>query len=290
MVPGHELVGIVTRVGAEVKGFAVGQKVGVGCLVGSCQGCKHCARGWEQFCKAGKFTYNSKWDDGTYCFGGYSTKMVVHQKFCLRVPENLPLDRAAPLLCAGITTYSPLKEHGLDKPGIKLGVVGLGGLGHMAVKFGVAFGCEVTVISTSPGKKDEALSRLGAHKFLLSSDKEAMAAAAGTLDGIIDTVSADHDVMSLLSLVDVGGKVIMVGVPPNMLQFHAAGIIMQQKSLVGSLIGGLPQTQEMLDFCGEKNVLADVEVIPMSSVNDAMVRMVKSDVKYRFVIDLATLA
>jgi D-arabinose 1-dehydrogenase-like Zn-dependent alcohol dehydrogenase len=234
------------------------------------------------------FTYNSKLPDGRLSFGGYSDNMVVDQRFLLHMPASLPLDAAAPLLCAGITTYSPMKDHGLDKPGQKIGVVGMGGLGSMAVRFGAAFGCEVTVISTSASKEAEARA-LGAKHFLLSTDKDAMAAAAGTLEGIIDTVSAKHDLATFLNLLDVNGKLVMVGVPSESLDLHAFAIIGGGKSIVGSLIGGLPQTQEMLSFCGEKGIVSTIELVPVSYVNEAYARLMKNDVKGRFVIDMSTL-
>ena len=324
-MPGHELVGVVTAVGAEVKRFAVGDKVGVGwcaphdratdtrglrllphattpltrgaprvvaapprSLVGSCGSCKQCDRGCQNYCKKLAFTYNSKLPDGRITFGGYSKHMVCDQKFVLRMPAALPLDAAAPLLCAGITTYSPMRNHGLDKPGLRLGVLGLGGLGSMAVRFGAAFGCEVTVISTSPGKEAEARA-LGASHFLLSSDAAAMAAAAGTLDGIVDTVSAKHDLATYLALLDVDGKLVLVGVPPEAMEVHAFALIGGGKAVIGSLIGGIEQTQEMLDYAAEKGIVSTIEKVPMSYVNDAFARLSKNDVKGRFVIDMSTL-
>lgn len=213
--------------------------------MGSCGSCKQCKCGSENYCKGLAFTYNSKLPHGRLTFGGYSSAMVCDQRFVLRMPANLPLDAAAPLLCAGITTYSPMRKHGLDKAGLRLGVLGLGGLGSMAVRFGKAFGCEVTVISTSPGKEAEART-LGATHFLLSTDAAAMAAAAGSLDGIVDTVSAKHDLGTYLGLLDVDGKLVLVGVPPDAMELHAFAIIGGGKSVIGSLIGGIPQTQEML--------------------------------------------
>jgi cinnamyl-alcohol dehydrogenase len=234
------------------------------------------------------FTYNGKMPDGRLTFGGYSDNMVVDQRFVLRMPAALPLDAAAPLLCAGITTYSPMKDQGFDKPGQKIGVVGLGGLGSMAVRFGAAFGCEVTVISTSANKEAEARA-LGAKHFLLSTDKDAMAAAAGTLEGIVDTVSAKHDLATLLALLDVNGKLVLVGVPSESLDLHAFAIIGGGKSVVGSLIGGLPQTQEMLDFCAANGIVSSIELVPVSYVNEAYARLQKNDVKGRFVIDMSTI-
>ena len=214
--------------------------------------------------------------------------MVCDQRFVLRMPSNLPLDAAAPLLCAGITVYSPMRGHGLDKPGLRLGVLGLGGLGSMAVRFGKAFGCEVTVISTSPSKEGEARA-LGATKFLLSSDKEAMKAAAGSLDGIIDTVAAKHDLGTYLNLLDVDGKLILVGVAPKSLDLHAFAVIGGGKSVIGSLIGGLPETQAMLDFCGQHNIVSTIEKIDVAYINEAYARLLKNDVRGRFVIDMSTL-
>jgi cinnamyl-alcohol dehydrogenase len=214
--------------------------------------------------------------------------VVVSERFLLRMPAALPLDAAAPLLCAGITTYSPMRTHGLDKPGLRLGVLGLGGLGSMAVRFGAAFGCEVTVISTSANKEAEARA-LGAKHFMLSTDPAAMAAAAGTLDGIIDTVAAKHDLNAYLSLLDVDGKLVLVGVPSESLDVHAFSLIGGGKAIIGSLVGGIAQTQEMLDFCGEKGIVSTVEVVPITYVNTAFERLVKNDVKGRFVIDMSTL-
>jgi D-arabinose 1-dehydrogenase-like Zn-dependent alcohol dehydrogenase len=287
-VPGHELVGTVTQVGASVTAFKAGDKVGVGCLVGSCHSCKQCAKGKQQYCGGLVFTYNSKLPDGRITFGGYSDNMVCDQRFVLRMPSNLPLDAAAPLLCAGITVYSPMRGQGLDKPGLRLGVLGLGGLGSMAVRFGASFGCEVTVISTSPGKEAEARA-LGAKHFLLSSDKAAMAAAAGSLDGVVDTVSAKHDLGTYLNLLDVDGKLVLVGVAPEPMDLHAFSIIGGGKAVIGSLIGGLPETQEMLDYCGKHNIVSTIEKIPIDYINTAYSRLMKNDVKGRFVIDMATL-
>ena len=290
MVPGHELVGIVTAVGAEVTRHKVGDRVGVGCLVGSCHGCKQCTRGLEQYCAGKVFTYGAKLPDGSYTYGGYSQKMVAAEHFVLSIPDNLPLDAAAPLLCAGITMYSPMKIHGLDKPGLKLGVLGLGGLGSMAVQLGKAWGCEVTVISTSAGKKAQAL-ELGAAHFVLSSDPEAMKAAAGSLDAILDAVSAPHDINAYAALLDVGGKVIVLGAPPAPFSLNAFSLIGGGKSVIGSLIGGLAMTQEMLNFCAAQSppIVSKIEVIPFSGVNEAYERLMKNDVNGRFVIDCSTL-
>jgi len=289
MVPGHELVGRVTKVGDHVKKYKAGDLVGVGCLVDSCRTCRNCSEGLEQFCEKGSApTYNGyEMDKKTMTFGGYSNVTVVNEDFVLKVSEKLNLAAVAPLLCAGITTYSPLRHWKVGK-GHKLGVLGLGGLGHMAVKFGVAFGAEVTVMSTSPSKKDDAL-KLGAHKFLVTKDAEQMKSAAGYFDFIIDTVSAEHNYSDYISLLNVNGVHICVGAPPTPSQIHSFSLIMGRKSLAGSLIGGLPETQEMLDFCAEHNIVSEIELIDIRDINTAYERMLKSDVRYRFVIDIATL-
>jgi uncharacterized zinc-type alcohol dehydrogenase-like protein len=289
VVPGHEIVGKVLQVGPKVTGFKAGDSVGVGCMVGSCQECDSCKNGEEQFCVKGcRFTYNGMETDGkTPTYGGYSTRVVVDEKFVLRIPANLPLDKAAPLLCAGITTYSPLR-HWKVKKGDKVAVVGLGGLGHMAVKLASAMGAEVTVISTSDNKKDDAL-RLGAKHFLNSKSPEAFQANAGKFSFILGTVSAKFDVNAYLSLLGKDGTMVQVGAPPEPVPVAVSVLLFGRKSLSGSLIGGTKETQEMLDFCGEKNITSDVEVIPMQKVNEAYERMIKGDVKYRFVIDMGSL-
>uniref|UniRef100_A0A7N0T528 Enoyl reductase (ER) domain-containing protein n=2 Tax=Kalanchoe fedtschenkoi TaxID=63787 RepID=A0A7N0T528_KALFE len=287
IIPGHEIVGIVTEVGSKVEKFRVGDRVGVGCLVGSCRTCPSCANDEENYCPKLIFTYNSTDFDGTRTYGGYSDVMVVDEHFAVHIPESLPLDAAAPLLCAGITVYSPLKFFGLDKPGLHVGVVGLGGLGHAAVKFAKAMGAKVTVISTSPGKKTEAIERLGTDEFLLSSDKAQIGAALGTLDGIIDTVSATHSVAQLLALLKSSGKLVLVGLPEKPLEVHAFAIVGGRKTLAGSFMGGIKETQEMLDFAAKHNITADIELIKFDYLNEAMARLAKADVKYRFVIDVA---
>ncbi|XP_051127226.1 geraniol dehydrogenase 1-like [Andrographis paniculata] len=287
LVPGHEIVGVVTEVGSKVKKVKVGDNVGVGCLVGSCRECDRCRNDLENHCSKFIMTYSSFDTDGTITRGGYSDTMVSDEHFVIRWPENFPLDAGAPLLCAGITTYSPLRHFGLDKPGLHVGVVGLGGLGHVAVKFAKAFGTKVTVISTSISKKKEAIEILGADEFLVSKDLEQMQAAAGTLDGILDTVSADHPMAPLLSLLKPDGRLVLLGVPGKPLEFPAFGVIAGRKSISGSGIGGLKETQEMIDFAAKHNILPDVEVIPFDYVNAAMERLEKGDVKYRFVIDVA---
>ncbi|CAK9151747.1 unnamed protein product [Ilex paraguariensis] len=286
MVPGHEIVGVVTMVGGNVKKVKVGDKVGVGCMVGSCHSCDNCANDLENYCPKMLLTYKSIYYDGTMTYGGYSDVMVCDQHFIVRWPENLPLDAGVPLLCAGITTYSPLKYFGLDKPGIHLGVVGLGGLGHVAVKFAKAFGAKVTVISTSPNKKKEAIEHLGADSFLVSRDQDQMQAAMGTLDGIIDTVSADHPLLPLIGLLKSHGKLVLVGAPNKPLELPVFPLLMGRKIVAGSIIGGMKETQEMVDFAAKHNIRADVEVIPMDYVNTAMDRLEKADVRYRFVIDV----
>ncbi|KAA8546670.1 hypothetical protein F0562_003099 [Nyssa sinensis] len=286
MVPGHEIVGEVTEVGCKVTKFKVGDKVGVGCMVGSCRSCADCKEDLEPYCPKKVLTYDFYYPDGTILYGGYSDHMVADEHFVLRWPENLPLAGGAPLLCAGITTYSPLIYYGLNKPGLHLGVVGLGGLGHVGVKLAKAFGAKVTVISTSPSKGQEALERLGADAFLVSRDPNQMQAAMGTLDGILDTVSAVHPILPLLSLLKNHGKLIMLGAPAKPLELPVFPLLMGRKVVAGSNIGGLKETQEMLDFCAKHNVVADVEVIPIDQVNTAMERLEKSDVKYRFVIDV----
>eukprot|EP00897_Mesotaenium_endlicherianum_P001982 jgi/Mesen1/1811/ME000140S00755 len=273
-------------VGANVSKFKEGQRVGVGCLVRSCHDCEACAKNVEQYCPKLVWTYNSEDYDGTRTQGGYSTNMVVNQDFVLSIPENLPLDAAAPLLCAGVTVYSPMMHFGLNEPGKTLGVVGLGGLGHMAVKMGKALGLKVVVLSRSADKEFEARQLLGADSYLVSKDDSAMKAAAGTLDYIIDTVSAKHDLGPFLTLLKVDGKYIVVGVPPEPFSIAAGQLAGGRKLIAGSLIGGIKETQDMLDLCGEKNITCLIEKIPIDYVNTAMERLQKGDVKYRFVIDI----
>ncbi|KAK9990923.1 hypothetical protein SO802_025908 [Lithocarpus litseifolius] len=286
LVPGHEIVGVVTEVGSEVHRFKVGDKVGVGCLVGACRSCNDCSNNLENYCPKSILTYGAVYHDGTTTYGGYSDIMVADEHFVIRIPDNLPLDAGAPLLCAGITVYSPLKFYGLDKPGLHVGVVGLGGLGHAAVKFAKAMGVKITVISTSPNKKTEALEHLGADSFLVSTDQGQIQAALGTLDGIIDTVSAVHPLLPLIGLLKSHGKLIMVGAPEKPLQLPIFPILLGRKIVGGSCIGGLKETQEMIDFAAKHNISADIEVIPIDYVNAAMERLVKADVRYRFVIDI----
>jgi uncharacterized zinc-type alcohol dehydrogenase-like protein len=287
-VPGHEIVGIVKQVGAEVRNFKQGSRVGVGCLVGSCQKCNSCHQGLEQFCENGFVgTYNSALTDGDYTKGGYSSFIVVDEKFVLNVPENLDLAATAPLLCAGITTYSPLRYLEVGQ-GSKVGILGLGGLGHMGVKLAASFGAEVTVISHSPHKKQDA-ERLGAHNFLLSSDTEGMNKHAMHFDVIIDTVSAQHDMSPALNLIKRDGTLVLVGASEKPLSVATFPLILARRNIMGSLIGGIAETQEMLNHCGKHNIVSDIELIPANKINVAYDRILKSDVKYRFVIDCSTL-
>lgn len=288
-VPGHEIVGRVAKVGAAVTKFKQGDLVGVGCMVDSDHVCPSCQAGLEQFCHDTTFTYNSPDKHGTapVTYGGYSESIVVDERFVLRVPANLDMAAVAPLLCAGITTYSPIRRWG-DIKGKKVGVVGLGGLGHMGVKFAKAFGAHVVVFSTSLGKKEDAL-RLGADEVIISTIPAEMQQHAGTFNFILDTVSADHDINAYLGMLGRDGNITMVGAPEKPLQLSAFALLFGRKSLSGSIIGGIAETQEMLDFCGKHNITSDVEIIPIQQVNEAYERLVKSDVKYRFSIDMASL-
>lgn len=291
MVPGHEIIGRVTAIGDSVGNFKVGDLVGVGCMVDSCQTCQSCKDDLEQFCEEGMTqTYNNYERDGTtIAQGGYSSHIVVREEFVLRVPETLNPAAAAPLLCAGITTYSPLR-HWNVKAGQKVGIVGLGGLGHMGVKFARAFGAHTVVFTTSPNKKDDAL-RLGAHEVVVSKNADEMASHAGSFDFILDTVAASHNLDAFVNLLKRDGTLTLVGAPdhphPSPTVF---GLILGRKSIAGSLIGGIAETQEMLDFCAQHGITSDVEVIAMKDINAAYDRMLKGDVKYRFVIDMKTLA
>lgn len=289
MVPGHEIVGHVTAVGADVKKFKVGDTVGVGCMVDSCRACVNCKDGEEQFCVEGMTaTYNSKERDGkTLAQGGYAQSIVVDEAFVLNVDKKLDLAAAAPLLCAGITTYSPLKRWKAG-PGKKVGIVGLGGLGHMGVKIAVAMGADVTVFTTSESKVEDA-KKLGAHNVILSKDKKQMTAAANSFDFILDTVSADHDINAYLNLLKRDGTLTQVGLPSNPVAISLFPLVMKRINFSGSLIGGIRETQEMLDFCAKHDIVSDIELIKADQINEAYDRLVKSDVKYRFVIDTATI-
>src|SRR5512136_908914 len=289
MVPGHEIIGRVTRTGARVKRFKKGDLAGVGCMVDSCRTCDPCRRDLEQFCQKGAaFTYNgTEMDRKTPTFGGYSTQVVVEEKFVLRIPVGLDAAAAAPLLCAGITTWSPLKQWNC-KAGDRVAVVGLGGLGHMAVKLAASMGAEVTVLSTSAAKEADAR-RLGANGFALTSDPATFKKLAGRFDLIVDTISAPHDLNQYLGMVRAEGAMVLLGAPPKPTPVHAFSLIFGNKSLGGSLIGGIAETQEMLDYCAEHRIGSDVEVIPIQKVNEAYERMMKGDVRYRFVIDLKSL-
>lgn len=289
MVPGHEIVGKVIKVGDKVSKFKVGEIVGVGCFVDSCRNCSSCKQGNEQYCEVGMHqTYNALEKDGkTYTYGGYSAQIVVDQNYILRIPKNLPLDKAAPLLCAGITTYSPLKQWNIKK-GDKVGVVGLGGLGHMAVKLASAMGAEVTVLSHSDKKKADAL-RLGAKNFANTSDEKTFKDYHNYFDFIINTVSANIDLNKYLDLLKLDKTMVLVGAPEKPTPVNAFPLIFKRRRLAGSLIGGIKETQEMLDFCSAHNITSDIEIIPMDKINDAYERMIKGDVRYRFVIDMGTL-
>jgi len=287
MVPGHEIVGTVTEVGSAVKNFKVGETVGVGCLVHSCHNCDSCEKGLEQYCDSLAWTYNDVLPDGTVTQGGYSNVMVVNHKFLLHIPQNLAKDAAAPLLCAGITVWSPMKYFSMDVKGARFGLVGLGGLGHMAVQFAKAFGMHVTVFSTSANKEKEAREILGVDDFIVSKDTKAMDAAAKSIDFIIDTVSAQHPLEPYLKVLKTNGKMCLVGIPEKPLQLLPVMLTSGRRLIAGSAVGGIGETQEMLDFCGEHNISCMVETIPASYVNTAMERLDKSDVKYRFVLDIA---
>lgn len=289
LVPGHEIVGRVTKVGEHVTKFKEGDLAGIGCLVDSCRTCDHCKDGLEQYCERGStFTYSGLEKDGvSVTYGGYSNNIVCDESFVLKVSEKLSLPNVAPLLCAGITTYSPLRHWKVGK-GQKVGIVGLGGLGHMAVKFAVSFGADVTVLSTSPGKKEDAL-QLGAHNFAVTTEEDSVKSLAGTFDFILDTVSAKHDYNMYMSMLKTDGVMVLVGLPVANVEVPPFALIFNRRSVAGSLIGGIAETQEMLDYCAENNITSDIELIEMKDINHAFERMERNDVKYRFVIDIATL-
>ena len=289
IVPGHEIVGKVTAVGDHVKKFKVGDLAGIGCLVDSCRECDNCKDGLEQYCANGMVgTYGGMEKDGSgSTHGGYSKSILAHEDFVLHISDKLPLAGVAPLLCAGITTYSPLRHWKVGN-GTRVGILGLGGLGHMGVKLSAAMGAEVTMLSHSPSKETDA-KRLGAHRFVLTSDEEQVKKVTGYFDFILDTVSAEHDYNFYLALLRTSGTMVCVGLPTTPAQIPAFNLVFGRKSMAGSLIGGLPETQEMLNFCAEHNIVSDVEIIDMKDINEAYERLLKSDVKYRFVIDMATL-
>ncbi|MCO4292897.1 NAD(P)-dependent alcohol dehydrogenase [Solitalea sp. MAHUQ-68] len=289
MVPGHEIVGKVTKVGEKVTKFKPGDLAGVGCLVDSCRTCTSCVQGYEQYCEVHWVgTYNSlEMDMKTPTYGGYSNSIVTDESFVLKISDKLDLKRVAPLLCAGITTYSPLKEWKIGK-GHTVAVLGLGGLGHMAVKLAVSMGAEVTVLSTSASKEKDA-KELGAHKFVVTKDEEQLKSVTNYFDFIINTVSAQHDLNVYLNLLRLNGTMVLLGVPPEAPMVHAFNLIAKRRRLAGSLIGGIKETQEMLDYCAEHNIMSDVEMISINEINEAYERMIKGDVHYRFVIDMATL-
>jgi uncharacterized zinc-type alcohol dehydrogenase-like protein len=289
MVPGHEIVGRVARVGAEASKFKEGDLAGVGCFVDSCRVCRNCKEGEEQYCENHLVsTYNgTEKDERTPTYGGYSTRIVLDEEYALRVPPNLPLPNVAPLLCAGITTYSPLRRFKV-REGQRVGVVGLGGLGHMGVKLAASMGARVTVFSTSPGKEGDARS-LGAHDFVVTREPGRLEALAGQYDFILDTVSAGHDINAYLGLLRREGALVLVGAPDKPFEVPAFSLIANGRTLAGSMIGGIRETQEMLDYCAEKGISSDVEVIPVQRIEEAYERTVKGDVRYRFVIDIASL-
>ncbi|SDT87335.1 uncharacterized zinc-type alcohol dehydrogenase-like protein [Verrucomicrobium sp. GAS474] len=288
MVPGHEIAGRVIGVGDKVTKFKVGDLAAVGCFVDSCRTCGSCGEGLEQYCENGMtVTYNGIDRSGAPTFGGYSERLVVDEAYSLRVSEKLDLAATAPLLCAGITLYSPLR-HWKAGPGKKVGIVGLGGLGHMGVKFAHAFGAHVVLFTTSPGKVEDG-KRLGADEVVISKDADAMAKHANSFDLIVDAVSAEHDMNAYLNLIKRDGTLVLVGVPEKPLSIHPFSVVAKRKNFAGSCIGGIAETQEMLDFCAEKGIVSDIELIPIDKINEAYERMLKSDVKYRFVIDMASL-
>ncbi|GAA0167605.1 oxidoreductase [Lithospermum erythrorhizon] len=287
LVPGHEITGIVKEVGSNVTRFKIGDQVGIGTYVNSCRECEYCDDGWEVYCKKGAvMTFDGIDADGTVTKGGYSSYIVVHERYCFTIPENLPLELAAPLLCAGITVYTPMIKHNMNQPGKSLGVIGLGGLGHLAVKIGKAFGLNVTVFSTSISKKDEAITLLGADKFVIASDEQQMTVLARSLDFIINTASGNIPFDMYLSLLKVNGVLVLAGVPKEV-KFGPGSLIWGTKTIAGALPGGVKHTQEMLDFCAAHKIYPEIEMIPIQYTNEALERLIKKDVKYRFVIDVA---
>ncbi|KAJ8439802.1 hypothetical protein Cgig2_029062 [Carnegiea gigantea] len=291
VVPGHEITGIITKVGENVKKFKVGDRVGVGCLAASCLECEFCKNSQENYCDQIQFTYNGIFWDGSITFGGYSTMLVADHRYVVHVPENLPMDAAAPLLCAGITVFSPLKDHNLLEASAspkKVGIVGLGGLGHIAVKFAKAFGHHVTVISTSPSKEREAKHRLGADDFIVSTDATQMQAKKRSLDFILDTVSAHHCLGPMLELLKVNGTLVLVGAPDKPIDLPSFPLIFGKRAVKGSMTGGIRETQEMMDVCGKHGITCEIELVTPDKINQSLQRLAKNDVRYRFVIDIAS--
>lgn len=288
MVPGHEIAGVVTAIGSKVSKFAVGDRIGVGVFVDSCRNCSSCLKGLQQYCVEGMTgTYNGLERDGTtVAMGGYSNNFVINEDYALHIPSNLPMDGVAPLLCAGITLYSPIK-HWKVGPGVKVAVMGLGGLGHMGVKFAAAMGADVTVLSHSPSKRDDAIA-MGAHHFVSTKDPENLTPLLKSFDLILNTVSAELDINQYLNLLKLDGTLVVIGLPGKPYAVHAGTLLNGRRSLSGSMIGGIPEMQEMLDFCAEHQIVSDVEVIKADYINEAYKRTVASDVKYRFVIDATT--
>ncbi len=288
MVPGHEIVGRISRIGNAVKRFKPGDSAGVGCFVDSCRTCPSCQQGLEQYCEKGAvFTYNSRDKEGKTTYGGYSSQIVVDENYVLKISSKLPLDKAAPLLCAGITLYSPIK-HWKVVPGSRVGVMGLGGLGHMGVKLAAAMGADVTVFSTSHAKAADA-KKFGARNMVVTTEPQALDSLQGQFDLILDTVSAPHDLNPYLQALKRDGALVLLGVPPQPPEVQTFNLISNRKTLAGSMIGGIAETQDMLDYCAEKKITPEIEVIAMNKVNEAYERMLKSDVRYRFVIDMKTL-
>lgn len=290
-VPGHEITGIITKVGKDVTNFKVGDKVGVGCLAASCLECEFCKNSQENYCDQIQFTYNGIFWDGSITYGGYSTMLVADQRYVVRVPENLPMDAAAPMLCAGITVYSPMKDGKLLESTAtpkKVGIIGLGGLGHVAVKFAKAFAHHVTIISTSPSKENEARKRLGADDFIVSTDASQMKAKRRTLDFILDTVSAYHSLGPYLELLKVEGTLHIVGAPDKPIDLPSFPLIFGKRTVKGSMTGGMQETQEMMDMCGKHNITCDIEMVNPDQINEALQRLANNDVRYRFVIDIAS--
>ncbi|KAH6799902.1 cinnamyl alcohol dehydrogenase 9 [Perilla frutescens var. hirtella] len=284
----HEIVGIVTKVGNNVTKFTVGDRAGVGFLAATCLKCEYCKEGQENYCDEVQCVHNGIFWDGSITYGGYSEFIVVDYRYVIRVPENLPMDAAAPLLCAGITVYSPLKDNNLlETRGKRVGVVGLGGLGHVAVKFAKAFDHHVTVISTSPSKEKEAKERLGADDFILSTNPQQMLSKKKSLDFILDTVSAQHSLGPTLELLKVNGALVIVGAPAKPMDLPSQPLILGKRAVKGSMIGSIEETQDMMDVCGKHNITCDIEVVSTNKINEAFDRLAKNDIKYRFVIDIA---